>query len=117
MRPTTLYRHLVEALDECNLSDLTWYQATRHTFASQWVLGGGSIEKLATIMGHSSVVVTERYAHLRPDLFGEGDYSALEVDLMARGKVVRLVPEQVDENGCTVVTDEISDREKRNKRA
>ena len=36
----------------CGLSPLTWYQATRHTFASQWVLNGGSIEKLKEIMGH-----------------------------------------------------------------
>ena len=63
-------------------STLTWYQATRHTFASHWVLSGGSLEKLANVMGHSSVVVTERYAHLRPDLFREEDYERLEVDLL-----------------------------------
>ncbi len=47
-------------------SALTGYQATRHTFASQWVLAGGSIEKLKEIMGHISVIVTEQYAHLHP---------------------------------------------------
>ena len=30
---------------------LTWYQATRHTFASQFVLGDGSIERLSELMG------------------------------------------------------------------
>src|SRR4051812_24554994 len=44
---------------------LGWYEATRHTFASQWVLSGGSIEKLKEILGHS-VVVTERYTHAPP---------------------------------------------------
>ena len=30
---------------------LGWYEATRHTFASQWVLNGGAIEKLKEILG------------------------------------------------------------------
>ena len=46
-------------------STLTWHQATRHTFASHWVLSGGSLEKLAKVMGHNSIVVTEQYAHLK----------------------------------------------------
>jgi integrase len=58
-----------------------WYWCTRHTFASQWVMGGGSIEKLSTIMGHYSITVTERYAHLRPELFTAKDHDMLRVDL------------------------------------
>src|SRR5207253_8826736 len=60
---------------------LGWYEATRHTFASQWVLAGGSIEKLKEILGHYSVVMTERYAHLRPDLFSRNDLATIAVDL------------------------------------
>ena len=85
MRQHTLRRHLALALASCELSrhsSLTWYQATRHSFASHWVLSGGSLEKLANVMGHSSVVVTERYAHLKPDLFREEDYELLDVDLL-----------------------------------
>jgi hypothetical protein len=69
---------------------LTWYGSTRHTFASLWVLGGGSIEKLSKIMGHSSIVVTERYAHLRLDLFPDSDYAQLSVDLNAGAAVLPL---------------------------
>lgn len=58
-----------------------WYWCTRHTFASHWVLQGRSIEKLSKILGHYSVVVTERYAHLRPDLFIDEERAALPVDL------------------------------------
>ncbi len=58
-----------------------WYWCTRHTFASHWVMAGGSIEKLKEILGHYSVVVTERYAHLRPDLFAERDLETIGVDL------------------------------------
>ena len=41
----------------------------------------GSIEKHATVLGHSSTVVTDRYAHLRPDLFRARDRDLLNVDM------------------------------------
>jgi integrase len=62
-----------------------WYQATRHTFASQWVLAGGSIEKLKEILGHYSVVMTERYVHLKPELFTPKDMAVIDLDLAAGG--------------------------------
>jgi integrase len=39
----TMKRHLAAALRSCSLADVTWYEATRHTFASQWVLEGKPI--------------------------------------------------------------------------
>jgi hypothetical protein len=79
----TVGRYLRRALASLGLSKpgLGWYEATRHTFASQWVLNGGSIEKLSRLMDHHSVVVTERYVHLRPDLFSAADLGTLSVDL------------------------------------
>jgi integrase len=77
----TLRSHLKIALAELELPAMTWYQATRHTFASQWILAGQGIETLREIMGHSSVQVTERYAHLRPDLFGPAHRAALKISL------------------------------------
>ncbi|QSR33733.1 integrase [Marinobacterium iners] len=38
----------------------------RHTFASHFVMKGGNILTLQRILGHSSVKVTMRYAHLAP---------------------------------------------------
>jgi integrase len=61
--------------------DLGWYEATRHTFASQWVMAGGSIEKLKEILGHYSVIITERYAHLKPELFTARDLGTITLDL------------------------------------
>jgi integrase len=77
--------YLAETLVKLELArpGLRWYQATRHTFASQWVLAGGSIEKLKEILGHYSVVMTERYAHLRPDLFSVRDLATIDLDLNA----------------------------------
>jgi integrase len=41
----------------------------RHTFASHWVMRGGDIFKLQKILGHQSVQMTMRYAHLAPEAF------------------------------------------------
>lgn len=82
----TLLNHLAAALEKRDLPRITWYQATRHTFASQWVLNDGSIEKLAST-GHSSTWVTERYAHLRPDLFKERDLAILDVSGTRSGTI------------------------------
>lgn len=46
----------------------------RHTFASLFLVDGGDIFKLSRILGHHSVVITEKtYAHLKPTAFEE-DY-------------------------------------------
>jgi integrase len=36
----------------------------RHTFASQWVMNGGDLYVLKDILGHKSIAMTQRYAHL-----------------------------------------------------
>lgn len=36
----------------------------RHTFATSFILGGGSVEVLRIYMGHSSIDTTQRYLHL-----------------------------------------------------
>jgi hypothetical protein len=69
---------------------MTWYQSTRHTFASQWVMAGRPIEKLKEILGHSTVQVTERHAHLKRELFGDADRGALKVSLAPGGTVEKL---------------------------
>jgi integrase len=39
----------------------------RHTFASHFMINGGNILALQKILGHSSLAMTMRYAHLSPD--------------------------------------------------
>jgi hypothetical protein len=75
-------KYLRATLERLGLArpDLGWYEATRHTFASHWVMAGGSIEKLSKILGHYSVVVTERHVHLRPDLFALRYLGAIPLD-------------------------------------
>ncbi len=43
----------------------------RHTFASHWVMRGGDLFKLQKILGHKTVQMTMRYAHLQPTAFRE----------------------------------------------
>ncbi len=38
----------------------------RHTFASHYMMAGGDILGLQRILGHSSITMTMRYAHLSP---------------------------------------------------
>ncbi|MEI9936271.1 MAG: site-specific integrase [Pseudomonadota bacterium] len=53
---------------------LRWYitfHGLRHTFASHWVMRSGELFKLQKILGHKSVQMTMRYAHLAPEAFSE----------------------------------------------
>lgn len=96
LKNATLNGNVREALKACKLPEMSWYCATRHTYASQWVLAGGSLEKLAKTLGHSMTEVTTRYAHLRGDLFGAADRGLLAVDLSAKGgRVVGRVGSQL----------------------
>ena len=54
---------LAPVLVKLGLPTMTAYQCTRHTFASQWILAGQDIYRLAKVLGHSSVITTQRYAH------------------------------------------------------
>ena len=49
-------------LDDVRIHDL------RHTFASLLVNKGVSLYEVQTLLGHGSVQMTQRYAHLAPDL-------------------------------------------------
>ena len=83
---STPAQHLRAALAELELPALEpkpWYQGTRHTFASHWVMSGGSIRELQRILGHASITDTERYAHLAPGHWSAGAHDTIRVDLSA----------------------------------
>jgi integrase len=61
----------------------------RHTFASHWVMKGGDIFKLQKILGHSTVQMTMRYAHLAPHAFVE-DYGRFNGHAGSTGDVANL---------------------------
>ncbi|MFJ5445087.1 tyrosine-type recombinase/integrase [Methylobacillus methanolivorans] len=39
----------------------------RHTFASHFMMNGGNILVLQRLLGHSTLAMTMRYAHMAPD--------------------------------------------------
>jgi integrase len=51
----------VAQVDDFRFHDL------RHTFASNFVMRGGSLQALKEILGHGSMAMTVRYAHLAPE--------------------------------------------------
>src|SRR5258708_26071449 len=54
------------ACERAAISDLHFHDL-RHTFASHWMMAGGDLYVLKSILGHKSIVMTQRYAHLSPD--------------------------------------------------
>lgn len=64
------------------------FHDTRHSFASHFMMSGGNILTLQKLLGHSSVAVTMRYAHLAPD-FMRGEIERMSFESKA-GDVVSL---------------------------
>jgi len=56
---------LETALKKANLPKIAFHDL-RHTFASNFVMKGGSILSLKEILGHSNINTTMMYAHLAP---------------------------------------------------
>lgn len=52
-------------LEEAGVKKIRFHDL-RHTFASQFMMKGGNIYDLQKILGHTSVVMTQVYAHLSP---------------------------------------------------
>ena len=52
---------------QAGLVNLTWKSATRHTAASRWVMAGVPIAAATKFLGHGSIEMTMRYAHLQPE--------------------------------------------------
>ena len=61
--------------------ELTWYQATRHSFASGNLTAGVLLDDVSGALGHSSPTVTRRYYdHLTPKTFSAGLRAGLSVE-------------------------------------
>ena len=66
------------------------FHALRHTAASLMVMSGISLRAVQATLGHSTIAVTERYAHLSPS-FQETEAGRLSLDLQpGLGQVVAL---------------------------
>ncbi len=54
------------AIRLAKIEDFTWH-CNRHKFASQVVMAGGDIRTVAQWMGHRTIQMMVRYAHLAPE--------------------------------------------------
>jgi len=66
-RPLTTNRHWFEdAVSKAGLRDFTWHDL-RHTFASFLAMRGTGLRTIQQLMGHQTIAMTCRYAHLSPE--------------------------------------------------
>jgi integrase len=71
MLTTTLTRApLWRACKKAGLRQIGWH-VLRHTFASHLVMRGATMTAVQELLGHSSIVMTMRYAHLAPEAMRE----------------------------------------------
>ena len=56
---------LAAACAEANIQGVTWH-TLRHTFASRLVMAGVDLKTVQDLMGHKTIAMTARYAHLSP---------------------------------------------------
>jgi site-specific recombinase XerD len=59
-----------DALVEAKLKNFHWHDL-RHTFASRLRMKGAPLEDIADLLGHKSLTMTRRYAHLGPNRLHE----------------------------------------------
>jgi len=55
-----------EALAKSKIRDFTWH-CLRHTFCSRLVMAGVPLKSVQELMGHKTIQMTARYAHLAPE--------------------------------------------------
>ncbi|WP_268748777.1 tyrosine-type recombinase/integrase [Burkholderia oklahomensis] len=66
-RMTTIQKGFRAACVRAGIDDFRVHDL-RHTFASWLVMAGVSLYVVKDLLGHSSITVTERYAHLAPHM-------------------------------------------------
>lgn len=65
--PHHVYRVFEKAQKDAGMGRKITFHDLRHTFASQFVMMGGSVYDLQKILGHTCITMTQRYAHLSLD--------------------------------------------------
>jgi integrase len=64
-RPVVLRTPFLTALKRAGITDFRWHDL-RHSAASYLAMGGASLAEIAEILGHKTLEMVRRYAHLSP---------------------------------------------------
>jgi integrase len=64
-KPVDLRQPWEQALKRAGIEDFHWHDL-RHTFASYAAMNGASLPELAALLGHKTLAMVQRYAHLSP---------------------------------------------------
>jgi integrase len=65
-KPLANSRHWFEkAVEEAGIKDFVWHDL-RHCFATRLRMKGAKLEDIGELLGHKSLTMTKRYAHLGP---------------------------------------------------
>jgi integrase len=83
------------ALKEAGILGYTWH-CNRHSFASWLIQDGVALERVSKLLGHKSLAMTMRYAHLAPNKLHE------DVALLSKSDSTRIAPEQNQQTSVTV---------------
>jgi integrase len=67
IEPHHLCRTMLNLQKKAGITNLIRFHDLRHTFASQYIMNGGSIYDLQKFLGHTSIVMTQVYAHQSMD--------------------------------------------------
>ncbi len=76
--PSNLRRAFYNALEKAGVEDLKFHDL-RHTFATRLAQGGVDLYKIAKLLGHEDIRMTQRYAHHCPESLRDG-VKILEAD-------------------------------------
>jgi integrase len=90
-------RGFKKTLIKARLPSSVRFHDLRHTYASQFVMAGGKLEVLQKLLGHKTLEMTQRYAHLAKEVIREASNVVTfgnvvpENDLNS-GKVAHILP-------------------------
>jgi hypothetical protein len=70
MRPDSMQRYLTRILQSAGLPYVTW-KDLRHTFATELTAQGISLRVVQELLGHTTIKMTARYAHVAPSTMRE----------------------------------------------
>ena len=95
LRSTNSVAILRRAVRRAGLRHLGWHML-RHTFASHLAMRGAPLKAIQEMLGHATIQMTMRYAHLAPEIARESvDMLDMKLPRVERGSVVAATAESV----------------------